>query len=169
VKSPSVATDPRVLIPRTPDEVSPQGRKESLMRSSTLPALLMGLVFFWIGLSASGFAQDPAEKPESSSEKPQPIVQPDGSESSDEVTQEDPLDIDPLDIDPFDIDPLDILDSADPLGKVGTLVDEISRNMKEIEDLLEQEDTSDKNQAVQQQTLSVIDELITEVQRLTGS
>ena len=134
------------------------------MRSSTLPALLMGLVFFWIGLSAPGFAQDPAEKPESTSEKSQPIVQPDESESSDEVTPEDPLDIDPL-----DIDPLDILDSADPLGKVGTLVDEISRNMKEIEDLLEEEDTSDKNQAVQQQTLSVIDELITEVQRLTGS
>ena len=129
------------------------------MRSSTLPALLMGLVFFWIGLSAPGFAQDPAEKPESTSEKSQPIVQPDESESSDEVTPEDPL----------DIDPLDILDSADPLGKVGTLVDEISRNMKEIEDLLEQEDTSDKNQSVQQQTLSVIDELITEVQRLTGS
>ncbi|MBT6451388.1 MAG: hypothetical protein HOK60_00120 [Planctomycetes bacterium] len=134
------------------------------MRSSTLPALLMGLVFFWIGLSAPGFAQDPAEKPESTSEKSQPIVQPDESESSDEVTPEDPLDIDPL-----DIDPLDILDSADPLGKVGTLVDEISRNMKEIEDLLEEEDTSDKNQSVQQQTLSVIDELITEVQRLTGS
>ena len=134
------------------------------MRSSTLPALLMGLVFFWIGLSAPGFAQDPAEKPESTSEKSQPIVQPDESESSDEVTPEDPLDIDPL-----DIDPLDILDSPDPLGKVGTLVDEISRNMKEIEDLLEEEDTSDKNQSVQQQTLSVIDELITEVQRLTGS
>ncbi len=41
--------------------------------------------------------------------------------------------------------------------------------MKEIEDLLEEEDTGDKNQSVQQQTLSVIDELITEVQRLTGS
>ncbi len=145
------------------------------MRSSTLPVLILGLVFFWSGLTAPGFAQDPAEKPESSSEQPQPIVQPDGivqpagSESSDEVTQEDPLDIDPLDIDPLDIDPLDILDSADPLGKVGTLVDEISRNMKEIEDLLEEEDTGDKNQSVQQQTLSVIDELITEVQRLTGS
>jgi hypothetical protein len=85
------------------------------------------------------------------------------------VIEEDPLDLDPLDLDPLDLDPLDILDSPDPLGKVGTLVDEISRNMKEIEDLLEEEDTSDKNQSVQQQTLSVIDELITEVQRLTGS
>jgi len=159
-----VVTDLRVLIPRTPGEVSLRGGKESWMRSTPLPALLMGLVFFWIGLSAPGFAQDPAEKPEISSEEQQPIVQPVGSESSDEVIEEDPLDLDPL-----DLDPLDILDSPDPLGKVGTLVDEISRNMKEIEDLLEEEDTSDKNQSVQQQTLSVIDELITEVQRLTGS
>ena len=159
-----MVTDLRVLIPRTPGEVSLRGGKESWMRSTPLPALLMGLVFFWIGLSAPGFAQDPAEKPEISSEEQQPIVQPVGSESSDEVIEEDPLDLDPL-----DLDPLDILDSPDPLGKVGTLVDEISRNMKEIEDLLEEEDTSDKNQSVQQQTLSVIDELITEVQRLTGS
>ena len=164
MKSLSVVTDLRVLIPRTPGEVSLRGGKESWMRSTPLPALLMGLVFFWIGLSAPGFAQDPAEKPEISSEEQQPIVQPVGSESSDEVIEEDPLDLDPL-----DLDPLDILDSPDPLGKVGTLVDEISRNMKEIEDLLEEEDTSDKNQSVQQQTLSVIDELITEVQRLTGS
>ena len=70
---------------------------------------------------------------------------------------------------PVDIDPLDILDSADPLGKVGSLVDEISRNMKEIENLLEENDTSEGNQSVQQQTLSRIDELITEVQRLTGT
>ena len=169
-----MVTDLRVLIPRTPGEVSLRGGKESWMRSTPLPALLMGLVFFWIGLSAPGFAQDPAEKPEISSEEQQPIVQPVGSESSDEVIEEDPLDLDPLDLDPLDLDPLDldpldILDSPDPLGKVGTLVDEISRNMKEIEDLLEEEDTSDKNQSVQQQTLSVIDELITEVQRLTGS
>ena len=70
--------------------------------------------------------------------------------------------------DGFDADPLDILDGANPLGKVDQLVDEISRNMKEIERLLDQDDTGDSNQSVQQQTLSRIDELINEVQRLGG-
>jgi hypothetical protein len=41
--------------------------------------------------------------------------------------------------------------------------------MKEIESLLEEDDTSEGTQMVQQQTLSRIDELITEVQRLTGT
>ena len=41
--------------------------------------------------------------------------------------------------------------------------------MKEIERLLEGEDTSQDNQSVQQQTLTKIDELITEVQKLTGT
>ncbi|PCJ10894.1 MAG: hypothetical protein COB10_10625, partial [Planctomycetota bacterium] len=67
------------------------------------------------------------------------------------------------------MDPLDILDSANPLGKVEGLIDEISRNMKEIERLLDDDDTGEQNQSIQQNTLSRIDELITEVQRLTGT
>ena len=55
------------------------------------------------------------------------------------------------------------------MGPVENLVDEISRNMKEIEKLLEGDDTGEQNQSVQQQTLSRIDELITEVQKLTGT
>ena len=74
-----------------------------------------------------------------------------------------------LDDNPIDVDPLDILDTANPLGKVEGLIDEISRNMKEIEELLDDDDTGEQNQSVQQQTLSRIDELITEVQRLTGT
>lgn len=102
-------------------------------------------------------ADTPSERSTTDSEKP--------------LDSEDanPLDIDPLDIDPLDIDPLDILDSENPMGPVENLVDEISRNMKEIEKLLEGDDTGEQNQSVQQQTLSRIDELITEVQKLTGT
>lgn len=67
-----------------------------------------------------------------------------------------------------DLDPLDILDANDPTAKVGQLVDEISKNMKEIERLLDQDDTGESNQSMQQQTLSRIDELINEVQKLSG-
>ncbi len=90
----------------------------------------------------------------------------DQGETTDPPAIEDDLDVlDPLDA----FDPLDAINSADPMGKVGSLVDEISRNMKEIERLLEGEDTSQDNQSVQQQTLTKIDELITEVQKLTGT
>lgn len=74
-----------------------------------------------------------------------------------------------IDENPVDFDPLDALDGVNPLGKVEGLVDEISRNMKTIEELLNGDDTGEQNQSVQQQTLSRIDELITEVQRLTGT
>lgn len=67
-----------------------------------------------------------------------------------------------------DLDPLDILDANDPTAKVGQLVDEISKNMKEIERLLDQDETGESNQSMQQQTLSRIDELINEVQKLSG-
>ena len=67
-----------------------------------------------------------------------------------------------------DFDPLDVLDSANPLGKVDELVGEISKNMKEIERLLDQDDTGEANQQMQQQTLSRIDQLIDEVQKLGG-
>jgi len=67
-----------------------------------------------------------------------------------------------------DFDPLDVLDSANPFAKVDQLVGEISKNMKEIERLLDQDNTGEANQSMQQQTLSRIDELINEVQRLSG-
>ena len=67
-----------------------------------------------------------------------------------------------------DLDPLDILDANNPTAKVGQLVDEISKNMKEIERLLDQDETGESNQSMQQQTLSRIDELINEVQKLSG-
>ncbi|MDE0960613.1 MAG: hypothetical protein OSB09_07515 [Planctomycetota bacterium] len=134
------------------------------MRSSTVTLLIIGLAFCWLAVPAVGLTQDPDLKPEVSSEVEKPNGQPEESENSVEETEDDSFDVDP-----FDLDPLDILDSPDPLGKVGSLVDEISRNMKEIENLLEEEDTSEENQSIQQQTLSTIDELITEVQRLTGT
>ena len=87
----------------------------------------------------------------------------DQGETTDPPAIEDDLDV--LD----SLDPLDAINSADPMGKVGSLVEEISRNMKAIEKLLEGEDTSQDNQSVQQQTLTKIDELITEVQKLTGT
>ena len=40
---------------------------------------------------------------------------------------------------------------------------------QEIERLLDDDDTGEQNQSIQQNTLSRIDELITEVQRLTGT
>lgn len=95
------------------------------------------------------------------------------SVDSSEVDSDDTEEVDPLkkliDENPIDFDPLDALDGVNPLGKVEGLVDEISRNMKKIEELLDGDDTGQQNQAVQQQTLSRIDELITEVQKLTGS
>ena len=95
------------------------------------------------------------------------------SVDSPEVDSDETEELDPLkkliDDNPVDFDPLDALDSVNPLGKVEGLVDEISRNMKKIEELLDDDDTGQQNQAVQQQTLSRIDELITEVQKLTGT
>ena len=67
-----------------------------------------------------------------------------------------------------DFDPLDALDATNPTAKVGQLVDEISKNMKEIERLLDQDETGESNQSMQQQTLSRIDELINEVQKMSG-
>lgn len=67
-----------------------------------------------------------------------------------------------------DFDPLDVLDAANPTAKVGQLVDEISKNMKEIERLLDKDETGESNQSMQQQTLSRIDELINEVQKMSG-
>jgi hypothetical protein len=112
-------------------------------------------------------ADTPAERSTTDSGKPQDSQEVDPLDI--DPLDIDPLDIDPLDIDPLDIDPLDILDSENPMGVVENLVDEISRNMKEIEKLLEGDDTGEQNQSVQQQTLSRIDELITEVQKLTGT
>ena len=97
----------------------------------------------------------------------------DESVDNPEIGTDETEEVDPLkkliDENPIDFDPLDALDSVNPLGKVEGLVDEISRNMKKIEDLLDEDDTGEQNQAVQQQTLSRIDELITEVQKLTGT
>lgn len=99
-----------------------------------------------------------------------PAIGTDNQEQPETGSRQSQDDLDRLiDENPIDLDPLDILDSANPLGKVEGLIDEISRNMKEIERLLDDDDTGEQNQSIQQNTLSRIDELITEVQRLTGT
>ena len=106
--------------------------------------------------------QDPSES--SSEERKKETVQPEVEKPADTRSDLDRL----IDEQMPEIDPLDILDANDPTAKVGQLVDEISKNMKEIERLLDGDDTGESNQSMQQQTLSRIDELINEVQKLSG-
>jgi len=154
-EEPQVCFPGRILIDDRERGMVCVGRIRS-MKKFTMHVSVFGCAFLLLLLTVPVMAQEDG-KPETDSTGP-----------AVEVPESDPADT-PDDEFPVDIDPLDILDSADPLGKIGSLVDEISRNMKEIESLLEEDDTSEGNQSVQQQTLSRIDELITEVQRLTGT
>jgi hypothetical protein len=154
-EQPRVCFPGRVLVDDQERGTARGGRIGS-MKKFTMHVSAFGCAILLLMLTVPALAQVDG-KPETDS--PRPAV---------EVPESDPAD-QPDDVFPIDIDPLDILDSADPLGKIGSLVDEISRNMKEIESLLEEDDTSEGTQMVQQQTLSRIDELITEVQRLTGT
>ena len=114
----------------------------------------------------------PAEKESETDKKPEAETKKadaDQADSSEEKAGDTRSELDKLiDEQVTDLDPLDILDANNPTAKVGQLVDEISKNMKEIERLLDQDETGESNQSMQQQTLSRIDELINEVQKLSG-
>ena len=151
-------------------------------------AIVFGMILTPVLLGQNLFAQDagdasdlkglrpteerPAEKDSVPDKKPEAETKKadsDQAEPSKEKSGDTRSELDKLiDEQVTDLDPLDILDANNPTAKVGQLVDEISKNMKEIERLLDQDETGESNQSMQQQTLSRIDELINEVQKLSG-
>lgn len=135
------------------------------MRMAILHFFLLFLVFLGLPVCAQDAGSERIQPETPAIEAEDDQLPATDSQESDDLDALDRL----IDENPIDLDPLDVLDTANPLGKVEGLIDEISRNMKEIEKLLDDDDTGEQNQSVQQNTLSRIDELITEVQRLTGT